>query len=157
MYQESRSVFRLELLLNILQLLRGYVQSPLHRQTFGGSHLHQSKLVFPALHFSTFAAHQFQLFAQLPIVAFVFAPDLMSCQFAFAIGKIIKTLVLARSAALLHRDAISVYQHHIYVTTNSFFHLKSFFIRVIREIRVRFLLLGLPSVSVVPISQRSLV
>ena len=87
MYQESRSVFRLELLLNILQLLRGYVQSPLHRQTFGGSHLHQSKLVFPALHLTTFAAHQFQLFAHLPIVAFVFAPDLVSCQFAFAVGK----------------------------------------------------------------------
>ena len=112
--QEPTSVFILEFLPDILQRFLVNVLAPHPRQILGGSHLQQSQLVLPALHPSTFAAQRGQPFAQLPVIAFLPALHAPVRQRALAFCKVCETLVLARSTALLHRDAVSVHQHLSY-------------------------------------------
>ena len=101
----------LEILTYLLQRLRGDFHSPLHREAFGGSHLHQGKLVFPTLHLSVPAAYHLQLFAHLPLPTAASRLDTLLRQRALALSEVIITLLPARSTAPLHHHAKSVWHH----------------------------------------------
>lgn len=85
---------------------RGNFLSHHHRFKLGDANLHQSKLIIPALHLTTFlAAQRFQPFAHRPVVTHPLAPDMPACQLAVAQLLVVKTPVSARSATLFNHDA----------------------------------------------------
>ena len=108
MYREPTSVFQFKIPTYAFYAYRSHFLTPGHSVKLGGTNLHQRKLIFPALHLTTFAAQNPQPIAHRPLFAHAVAPHMLACQQTAASLLIVKPSVMARATTLIYRYAILI-------------------------------------------------